>query len=107
MKTLARLLATAMFLAAPAAVATGLAHDWYPTECCYGGKSGGDCAPIPTESMTPAPNGWTYKPTGETIPFGDTRLRISEDGRFHRCVMYVPTGMASKTRCLFVPPPAL
>jgi hypothetical protein len=36
------------------AIATAVAHDWYPPWCC----SGGDCAPIADERVRPEGSGY-------------------------------------------------
>ena len=72
------------------------AHSWYPEQCCRGD----DCTVLPGSAVRPSPEGWMLSTTGETIPFDDSRVLISPDGRFHQCIF--PTEKHT-TQCLFVP----
>lgn len=79
------------------------AHDaptgWsYPLECC----ASYDCAEIADADVTPLPQGWGVKATGETIAYEKTRR--SPDGRFHRCSKFFANpNQPDKTICLFAP----
>lgn len=74
------------------------AHHWYPRECCQQI----DCAPLNRKDILSAQGGWYIRPSRETIPYFDSRVRSSPDGQFHRCIeeFWEPS---SRTRCLFVP----
>ena len=74
------------------------AHDWYPRECCMDM----DCASLDNGEVSPTSHGWYIHRSRETITFSDRRLRLSPDGKFHRCVEEF-WDLSSKTRCLFVP----
>lgn len=76
------------------------AHSWYPRACC----SGQDCRPIDASEVRSTPAGWYVEPTGEVIPYGDRRERLSRDGKFHRCSRhFFDQRLADSTICLFVP----
>lgn len=69
----------------------------YPSQCCGGAETHGDCAPLEGVGVvTRHFDGWFIQETGETIPFGNTRP--SDDLRFHRCKKADNT-----TRCFFAP----
>ena len=65
-------------------------HDWYDPACC----SGEDCAP--SDGVKEVTGGFSV-PTGETIPYGDKRIRQSLDKQFHWC------HVGSNTYCVYVP----
>jgi len=47
-------------------------------------------------------DGYLIRQSGETVPYGDSRVKDSPDGEFHWCaVSYEGTDY---TTCLFVPP---
>lgn len=75
------------------------AHSFYDTWCC----SGEDCRPAPAGTVTWTPAGWSVGATHETVPFDDTRLRVTPPGEpaFHICI--VPG--QPRLRCLYVPQP--
>ena len=78
------------------------AHDaplgWrYPWSCC----SNQDCRQVPQDWVREAPDG--YHVAGETIPYGDKRLKDSPDGEVHWCAHQAGID-AGRTICLFVPP---
>ena len=76
------------------------AHEWYPVECC-GGR---DCTPLPATQVRIEPSGYHILITDEVVPF--SQAKWSQDGRFHRCRVRFADPL-SRTRCLFVPPPAM
>ena len=80
----------AIFLAALLAPAAASAHSWYAWECCHDR----DCHPIADVVETPQ----GYVVLSETIPHGDSRLRVSQDAEFHVCQPNPPA-----IRCLYVP----
>lgn len=71
------------------------AHDWYPLRCCYGvGKLNGDCAPIPTKSVSETPEGYRVQlmpgdhpmvtaPLTFLVPYSEAETSV--DGGFHAC----------------------
>lgn len=104
--TLAFILALPFILAA---IASALAHSFYPSECC----SGQDCWPTGEEAdareadPVATPAGWRLQ-DGTVVAFD--RTRKSPDGRFHVCrrggrhdgaFIAEP---ASKIPCLWAPP---
>lgn len=71
----------------------------YPFACC----SGFDCREVSDAVVRDNQDGsFTIVATGETVPFGDTRLRLSPDGQTHWCS--VAGRDDGRTICLFVPP---
>lgn len=64
--------------------------------CCGVTGDRPDCFEVSAEEVGIAPEGYVFKPTGETIPY--SKVYDSEDGRFWRCRR--STGM---TRCFFAP----
>jgi hypothetical protein len=76
------------------------AHSWYPIACC----SNQDCQPVDHSEILSTPAGWKVAPTGEVIPYGDSREHFSPDGQFHRCSRhFVDPSNKDSTICLFVP----
>lgn len=79
------------------------AHDapagWsYPFSCC----SGLDCREVADQAIGETATGYKIKATNELISYGDTRIKDSPSGRFHRCS--VAGADDSRTICLFIPP---
>lgn len=73
------------------------AHEWYSNDCC----NDRDCSPIDADLVVPMVDGWHVLSTGEVVPFGDRRVRMTPaeaDTPYHRCVRADGT-----TRCLYVP----
>jgi len=83
------------------------AHSWYDPSCC----STTDCAPAPVGQVKATRDGWVVEipPNGHpsvgaagwtgTFPYGDTRIKESQDSDFHVCI-----GVASQAGfCLYVP----
>lgn len=70
----------------------------YGSECC----SAYDCSQVQHGEIVPTPEGWRVNASGETIPYGDARVKRSKDEFFHRCA---PAGdMTSKRSiCIYVP----
>ncbi len=90
-------------------VVSAWAHDAKPTagnplgwkyglECC----SLIDCAPASSSDIRETKNGYVIVRTGELIPYGDSRIKLSKDELFHRCT---PQGNldAKRSICLYVP----
>ena len=78
------------------------AHDapagWrYDLSCC----STVDCRAVPPGFVEETATGFRLTPTGETVPHGDRRLKVSPDGMIHWC----STGGADtgRTICLYMP----
>ena len=71
----------------------------YGIECC----SVNDCYQLKT-TVTATQTGWLISETGELIPYGDSRLRVSRDEFFHRCAF--GGGTDKRAICLYVPTPA-
>ncbi len=65
-------------------------HSWYSYDCC----ADHDCKPI--EAVTETDKG--YAVMGQLIPYGDKRLRVSQDAQFHVCQPFPPA-----IQCLYVP----
>ena len=89
-------LSTALALSTPA-----LAHDWYPWECCHDQ----DCDRISMTRLEATSEGWRV-PTGEIIPYGDTRIRKTppdQEGA-HWCRIMERGEAYQQTLCLFLPP---
>lgn len=72
-------------------------HDWYPVECC----SGQDCRPVSAASVRAGPQGYVLQSSGETVGYGDARIRVSPGEHFHWCNAGGTT--RGHTICLFVP----
>jgi hypothetical protein len=77
-------------------------HALYDRDCCRGEDKGGDCAPVKEGQVIQTNDGYFIRPTGETIPFGSSKIRKSKDRQTHRCTMFrlVPE---SDTRCIYIP----
>ena len=54
----------------------------YERWCC----DNRDCRPE-HGNVTAIDTGWLVEATGEVIKYGDSRIRMSQDGDFHRCVI--------------------
>lgn len=70
----------------------------YPPSCC----SNQDCREVATVDVLEGPDGYRIRQNGETVAYGDTRLKDSPDGAFHLCT--VAGTDEGRTLCLFVPP---
>lgn len=97
-----------MLLASPV-----MGHSFYDPECC----SDKDCAPVDQSFFQPKAEGWLV-----TIPEGghpyagsgvqafymydDPRIRISEDGDFHACIIPALPESSSTPylACIYIPP---
>ncbi len=78
------------------ALAHGAPAGWlYDRDCC-GGR---DCRPIADDEVSPVPDGWRIRATGEIFPAGS--VRHSPDAHFHRCS--IDGRETSPTVCLYVP----
>ena len=75
-------------------------HSWYPPSCC----SGFDCRPISQDAVQATSTGFFIRESGETIPYSDTRIRITPPeggGLVHRCS--VGGNSAAPTICIYIP----
>ena len=98
------LLAIVVFLLLLAANIAARAHDapagWaYPLACC----SNRDCHEVPAGGVKEGGAGYTLASSGETVPYGDRRIKDSPDGLFHACQQGGDVD-AGRIICLFVPP---
>lgn len=92
----------AVFVSGPAR-----AHDWYDPACC----NNQDCQPVEPDRVTATATGWrvqiapgdhilSHTPIDVVVPYGDKKIRDSQDGEFHVCI-----GPYTNTLfCLYVPP---
>lgn len=71
----------------------------YPYSCC----SSYDCREAKPAEITERAEGFVVGSTGEIVPYGDKRVRVSPDGRFHWCA-HQEGPDAGRTICLFAPP---
>lgn len=69
----------------------------YSSDCC----SEKDCKVLSTNLVQATQYGWRLVWRNEMIPFGDTRIRKSQDTEFHLCT--VNGRMDTPLRCLYVP----
>lgn len=71
----------------------------YPLSCC----SNQDCREANSGEVRETPEGYQLITTGETVPYGNKRIKDSPDGRFHVCQQGgdFDTG---RILCIFVPP---
>lgn len=77
------------------------AHSWYDGACC----NEGDCYRTAQSEVQLSENGWFIRSTGEVIPFGDPRLKLSQDPFIHRCIFKTAIlggARAGDTRCLYI-----
>lgn len=87
-------------LSAAFAPCTASAHQaplgWaYDYACC----SDKDCRPVPNAEVNEGQGGYSYR--GQSIPYGDRRIRQSGDEHFHVCtVAGKPDG---RVLCLYEP----
>ena len=97
MHVLGRTMMAGLMAVSPAAAR---AHEaptrWLYDPACCGGR---DCRPIREEEVTPVPDGWQVRATGEIV--GTQQVRHSPDGQFHRCS--IDGREKSPTVCLYVP----
>lgn len=77
-----------------AALSPALPHDWYPSQCCNGSEHGGDCHPVPCESLTENSDGTV---TWREFTFKPLQVHPSQDRTCHACVFRDITPM-----CVFV-----
>ena len=71
----------------------GWSYNW---TCC----SGQDCRPIAQSSIKETENGYIV-PSGEVIPYGNTKIQNSQDQDFHWCTQGGKEN--TPTVCLYVP----
>ena len=84
------------------------AHGWYEELCCKGEH----CEPVADGAVQETADGFTV-PSGELLPYADSRVHRSHDMHFHWC--HMPSGLPSALRngtalsyeitlCLYAPP---
>lgn len=78
------------------------AHDaptgWsYSPACC----SNRDCGQVPADWISEGQDGVRIMPTGEVIPYSDSRIKVSPDGLVHWCRS--PYDPSPRTICLYLP----
>jgi hypothetical protein len=96
---LVMIVASVVLVASVIVTGRASAHDWYPFACCHDR----DCREVPAGAIAPVPGGWRV-PSGEVVPYGDKRVRItpSESGdTWHWCTQSGRTD--TRTLCLFTP----
>jgi hypothetical protein len=83
------------------------AHNWYEKQCCQDEH----CEPIADGAVRETSKGFEV-PSGELLPYADSRVRQSHDMHYHWCHAQkatvsrhreIPFGPDS-TICLYVPP---
>lgn len=75
------------------------ASGWtYPIDCC----ANQDCREVAPAAISEKPGGYLIKLNGEQIPYSDSRVKQSPDGRYHWCS--AQGSDKTRTICLFVPP---
>jgi hypothetical protein len=88
-------------------VPSASAHSWYEKQCCEDEH----CEPMADGVVRETSKGFKV-PSGELLPYGDSRVRQSHDMRYHWCHdqkatvtrhREIPFGPDS-TICLYVPP---
>lgn len=72
---------------------------WYDRFCC----SLEDCRPISDEDVVLTKKGYSLFGGKYIIPYKDTRIKISQDGKYHACERAGEWG-ESYIQCLYVPP---
>lgn len=98
---MAMMLAWALFVGLIYAISPARSHEFYDPICC----SDKDCGPVKATDFRPVPGGWMWVPTGEIIPYNDSRVRESPDGQFHRCAHKGPNDNDTKySYCIYIPP---
>ena len=86
------------------------AHDswWYEKQCCEDEH----CEPLTDGTVRETSEGFKM-PSGELLPYADSRVRQSQDMRYHWCHTKkatvgrhrdFPSGHPDSTICLYVPP---
>jgi len=78
----------------------------YSAQCCHGTDKGGDCEPLPFESVSETKDGYRIDFTSsaqgvvhETVPYGAPNVFDSKDGRWHVCLRR--QSYPARIRCLY------
>ena len=81
-----------------------LAHSWYPPLCCNGIGEGGDCHPVPCDSIVETRDGYEW----QHLKFTGDQVHPSFDRDCHVCVGHYnyPTGPMNVPHCVFIQPSA-
>lgn len=79
-----------------ALMSRALAHSWYDPDCC----SGNDCDEMDPDYVTAGPTGYSVDFRGKVyaVPYGDSRIKASQDRQYHACEF--PKGTL---RCFYTP----
>jgi hypothetical protein len=94
-------------IAAACALPPASAHNWYEERCCENEH----CEPMADGAVRETSKGYEM-PSGELLPYADSRVRQSHDMRYHWCHARdatanrhreIPFGPESAI-CLYVPP---
>lgn len=85
-------------MAAPAPAHEAPSGWSYDRACC----SDKDCRPVPKARVETREDGYYITWTGEVIPYGDRRLRRSQDEEYHWCGSTAGESL-EPTDCLYVP----
>lgn len=73
----------------------------YGYECC----SDRDCKPAAEGTVRETANGYLLTTTGETVPYGNRRVKNSPDGEFHVC-QQAGNFDSGRILCIYAPPRA-
>lgn len=71
----------------------------YDMECC----SDQDCMEVPASFVRMSPGGYEIPSRGVTIPYGDKRIRIAPDGKWHVCEVQDDLDAGNHILCIYVP----
>lgn len=95
-----RFAAVVLMLPFLAAASPAGAHSWYPAVCCNGSDMGGDCHPVPCDSITETPAGYDWT----RFHFKPEQAHPSLDRDCHVCVGHYesPTGTRDVPHCVFI-----
>lgn len=92
-------IAVSMLVMGTRALAHEAPRGWsYGIECC----SSIDCREVPASYVKETPKGYVMTKTGETLEYGDSRIKVSKDDGMHWCT--VSGKDDARTICLYVPP---
>lgn len=73
------------------------AHSWYDPECCHDR----DCRPVPDAEIVERADGVYIPSSGDLIPYGSSKIRMSPDGKKHLCT--VAGAVGSAPLCIYLP----
>lgn len=75
-------------------------HGWYPEICCNGSDEGGDCHPVPCDSITETRTGASWG----GIQFSREQIHPTQDKNCHVCVGHYSNPERDVPHCVFVQP---